>query len=298
MVKKSLVSAPGKIILSGEHSVVYGQPAVLGAINRRLFIEIEKSEDKLEIISDEDTVLAYYALQKIEEFLGKKINNFKIKIKSEIPINRGMGSSAALSVAMVGGVFHWLNEEWNKSLINRIAYEIEKKQHQNPSGCDNSISLFGGLIIFQKGKIKKLDFADLPNFILLDSGQAVESTGEMVSRVSAKSQKIFNKIGDITLRLIEVLKKGKPDGFKNLISENERLLEKLGVVGEKAKKIIREIEDLGGAAKICGAGGVKEGSGILLCYHQKQEILLGFAKKNQIPNYQLKFEKEGLRNEN
>ncbi|MBL7150730.1 mevalonate kinase [Candidatus Microgenomates bacterium] len=298
MVKKSLVSAPGKIILSGEHSVVYGQPAVLGAINRRLFIEIEKSEDKLEIISDEDSALAYYALQKIEEFLGKKINNLKIKIKSEIPINRGMGSSAALSVAMIGGVFRWFNREWDKNLIYKIAHKIERKQHQNSSGCDISISLFGGLIIFQKGKIKKLDFTDLPNFILLDSGQAVESTGEMVSRVSAKSQNFLNKMGDITLRLIEVLKKGKPDGFKNLILENERLLEKLGVVGEKAKKIIREIEDLGGAAKICGAGGIKKGSGILLCYHQEPEILLSFAKKNQIPSYQLKLEKEGLRNEN
>ena len=297
MVKKSIVSAPGKIILSGEHSVVYGKPAILSAVNRRLFVEIEKDNNKKEIISDEGSALAYHALKKTEEFLGEKIDNLKIKIKSEIPTNRGMGSSAALAVAIVGALFRRLGIEWDKDLINRIAYEIEKKQHQNPSGGDNSVSLFGGLIVFQKGKIEKLDFADLPNFVLLDSGRAIESTGDMVSAVRAKSQTIFEKMRKVTLRLIEVLKKEQLGYLKRLISENERLLEELGVVGKKAKRIIRKIEDLGGAAKICGAGGIKEGSGILLCYHQNPNILLEFAKRNNLDNFRLKLGEEGLRDE-
>jgi mevalonate kinase len=304
MVKKSFVSAPGKIILSGEHSVVHGQPAVLTAVNRRLFVKIETSKKGIEIFSDEPTGLVEFALQKTGRLLGKRLDNLKITIKSEIPVNRGMGSSAALAVAMVGGLFRWLDREWDKNLINQIAYEIEKKQHQNPSGADNSIACFGGLIVFQKGKIKKLKGVSLPVLVLLDSGRASESTGELVSRVSAKFQipnskfqKILNEMGNVTLRLIEVLKKRRSSDFQNLILENERLLEELGVVGNKAKKIIRKIEDFGGAAKICGAGGIKAGSGILLCYHQKPSVLLDFAKKNKIPSYQLRLGDKGLRNE-
>ena len=291
------VSAPGKIILSGEHSVIYGKPAILVAANRRLFVEIEKSKGKPEIISDEDLGLAYFALQKIEEFLGEKINNLKIKIKSEVPVNQGMGSSAALSVAMVGGFFRWFNKKWDKNLIYKIAREIERKQHQNSSGCDISISIFGGIIIFQKGKIEPLEIKDWPNFVLFDSGKTVESTGEMVSLASQKSPAIFEKMEKVTVRLIEVLEKGQFNYLKQLIFENEKLLEELGVVGKKAKEIIKKIENLGGSAKICGAGGIKEGSGILLCYHQNPETLLDFAKKNKIPSYQLKLGEEGLRDE-
>lgn len=300
MVKKSFVSAPGKIILSGEHSVVHGQPAVLTAVNRRLFVTIKKNKNNLEIIADEPIDLAEFALQKTSQLLGEKIKNFKITIKSEIPVNRGMGSSAALAVAIVGGLFRWLNKEWDKDLINQIAYEIEKKQHWNPkgpSGADNSIACFGGMIVFQKGKIKKLKGVNLPDFVLLDSGRAIESTGEMVSLASKKPPAIFKKMGKVTLRLIEVMKKKKQASLKNLILKNERFLEELGIVGDKAKIIISQIENLGGSAKICGAGGIKAGSGVLLCYHQKPGILLDFAKKNKIPSYQLRSGEEGLRNE-
>ena len=70
------------------------------------------------------------------------------------------------------------------------------------------------------------------------------------------------------------------------------------MVGDKAKAIIREIESLSGSAKVCGAGGVKKGSGILLCYHQKPEILLNFSQRNKIPSYRLKLGEEGARSEN
>lgn len=307
MVKKSLVSAPGKIIISGEHSVVYGQPALLSAINKRLYVQIEENNQGVRIMADEPTELAEYALEKTREFLGERINHLKIKIKSEVPVNRGLGSSAALSVAMVGALFRWVGREWNKSLINQLALTIEKKQHQNPSGGDNSVSCFGGLMAFQQGKIRRLKTKfDFQKFILIDSGQAIESTGEMVAGVgrkfqapNSKTQKILDELGKITLRFIEEFKDPRHfDYSKCLISKNQRLLEKLGVVGKKAQRLVRLIEEQGGAAKICGAGGVKEGSGVLLCYHQNPKILLDFTQKEQIPYFKLKLGEEGLRDEN
>lgn len=311
MVNKVIkVSAPGKIILSGEHSVVYGQPAILATINKRLYVEIKKGTGPIKIITDENPELADYALSKIQKMINRKINHLKITIISEIPINHGLGSSAALAVALTGGLFRWFGKKWNKNLINQIAFEIEKKQHGNPSGADNSIATFGKMIIFQKGKIKSLRIPKfpkhpkLPNFIYLDSGPAIESTGEMVSHVSSlvsrvTYRKIIKELGQTTLRFIQTLNApNSPNALILLLSQNQRLLEDLGVVGQKAKKIAREIENLGGAAKICGAGGLKKGSGILLCYHQSPQGLLNFAQKNNLKNYQLKLGAEGLRNEN
>ncbi len=309
------VSAPGKIILSGEHSVVYGQPAILTAINKRLYVEIKKGRGSTKIITDQNPELVHHALfnvipAKAGIYTNKKMfNNLKITIRSEIPVNRGLGSSAALAVALTGALLRWFNQKWNKKLINQIAFEIEKKQHGNPSGADNTIALHGGTIIFQKGKIKRLKVSHLPQFVFIDSGLASETTREMVKIVNAKIknqnaklqfkiQNLINNLGKVTAQCIKTLKEKNSNQLKFLIRENERLLEELGVVGEKAKRIIKEIESLGGAAKICGAGGLKKGSGILLCYHQNPQVLLNFAQKSHLKNYQLKLGAEGLRNEN
>ncbi len=111
----------------------------------------------------------------------------------------------------------------------------------------------GGWLKFQQGKwqVMKLLFKTV---ILINSGKPKESTGEMVRLVAKGNYKQeFKMMG-------ELVNRWRPE----LIQENERLLEKIGVVGEKAKKIIRQIEAGGGQAKICGAGGVKAGSGVIL----------------------------------
>lgn len=330
-MEKAKVSAPGKIILSGEHSVVYGQPAIVTALDKRLFVEIKEGKGKTEIITDEDPDLAYYALLKTEEFLKEKLPALKIKIGSEILVNRGLGSSAALSVAVVAALFNYLKKELDKdllhrlpgasrrpsevrvgqprtklscekALINQIAFEIEKKQHGQPSGCDNSIATFGGTIEFRKGKIKPLRIKPNFDFLLIDSGRAVENTGEMVALVRRKfnylkTKKVIKKIGKVTVQLIKEFKRRDFNKLKlkTLIAENEKLLEELGVVGEKAQKITREIEDIGGTAKICGAGGIKSGSGIILGFHQNQGKLKSLLRKQNIAFFKAKIHQKGVR---
>lgn len=312
MAKKRsvVVSAPGKIIISGEHGVVYGEPALLAAINRRLLVKINENKEGVKIVADEPEDLAWYAFQKIKEGLGEKINGgLRIKISSGVPVARGMGSSAALAVAMTGALFRYFKRPWDKNLINRIAYQIEKKQHGNPSGCDNSIACFGGFLWFQKKdedfKIKPLKFDfKLPKFVLLDSGRAKETTGEIVAEVKGKIknkkekiERILNSLGKVTIKTVSCFKQANFALLPGLIRENERLLEELGVVGEKAKKIITKIEKLGGAAKICGAGGVKEGSGVILCYHQEPKVILGFAKRQKLTHFPVDLGVPGVQDE-
>lgn len=303
----SLVSAPGKIIFSGEHSVVYGQPALLAAINRRLFLGVEKAA-KTKIITHEPGKLAQLAFEKTIKVLKESPEGIEITINSQIPVARGLGSSAALAVAMVGGLFKYFKKPRPKSLINQIAFEIEKKQHGNPSGGDNSIVCFGGVLRFQKRAGKFImeplrTKLDLSRFVLLDSGRAEETTGEMVGQVNKKlsrEKKMAQKItlmGKLTKAMIASFENADFTCLPELIRENQRLLEEIGVVGKKAQKIIKKIENLGGAAKICGAGGLKTGSGVILGYHQEPSLVLALAKKEKLVHFPVKLGGKGLKDE-
>lgn len=314
MAKKLIkVSAPGKIILSGEHAVVYGQPEIVTAINRRLWLtikEIKSSFKGLTFFSQESPDLLKFAAEKVFEILNRRPKkSLEIRVDSEIPIGSGLGSSAALAVAVAAGFFKYFNEPFNKEKINEIAYEIEKKQHGSPSGGDNTIVTYGGLLWYRKETefLKvftplKFKTSNLLEFVLINTGRPQETTGEMVTAVrrfydqnKIKAEKILKEFEKVTRQISVALKQERKKEMMLAIKRNERLLEKLGVVGVFAKKIIREIEKKGGVAKICGAGGRKKASGILLAWHPKKEIVFEVAKKRNLSAFEVKLGEEGVK---
>lgn len=261
------VSAPGKIILSGEHAVVYGYPAILSAVNKRLTISA----------------------------LGDKK-----KIDSDIPIGCGMGSSAAYAVAISAINRVLKREKWDLAEINRQAYKMEKKQHGNPSGGDNTISTYGGFLWYRKETESFKTFSPItikrkiPEFYILDSGKPEETTGEMVAGVK-KSIRIFGRMEYITKSFLRFLTGEENSDFGELIRENERLLEKIGVVSDSTIKLIKNIEKLDGSAKISGAGGKKSGSGILLVFHKDLEVIKHFADKSNFKLIKVRLGEEGVK---
>lgn len=307
-MKRVKVSAPGKIILSGEHAVVYGCPAILTAINRRLTVLVTPFF-KNKIITPEPPALAKFARDFVLKTLSKPKEKLKIKISSEIPVGCGMGSSAALAVAMTTALFKFFNQSFDKEKINEIAYEIEKKQHGNPSGGDNTIVTYGGFLWYRKEAeflklFKPLNFnlERLPSFVLINTGRPVETTGEMVASVGKlyernprQTEEIFNEIEKTTKQLLIAFRQVDNKAVGEAIRENERLLEELEIVSDSAKKIIREIEQEGGVAKICGAGGIKKGSGIILAFHPEKKLPFAIARKRNLPAFEVKLGEEGVR---
>ena len=292
MKVKIIYSAPAKAILSGEHAVVYGKPALATAINLRLkFIVTKlarsykdsKSMKEINFISDE--VKKYLIIQKIK-YVDKPFN---YKIESEIPVGRGLGSSAALSVASVASFLEfYTGKQFDKKIINDIAFEIEKHFHSNPSGVDNYASCFGGLIIYQKKvSLKKLNDKISKNIeknlLLIDSGKPEETTGEIVESVeSVKSvETLLNNIENETNNILSAIEKENVDQFKNSLFVNEKLLEELGIVSDRTKKLLKELSKFG-VGKVTGAGGRKKGSGFILFYTDQIDKLINYLIKRKI----------------
>lgn len=308
-------SAPGKLILSGEHSVVYGKPEIITAINRRLKVSVEEGKKKgkaLTFFSQESTGLLRFAVKKIFKILGKQPKkSLEIRVDSGIPVGSGLGSSAALAVAMTAALFKYFNRPFDKKKINEIAYEIEKKQHGTPSGGDNTISTYGGLLWYRKEteflklfKPLKFNSRKLPEFVLINTGRPVETTGEMVASVrkqyerkKTRIKKILSEMEKVTKEMLIALRKINKKKLMLVIKRNEQLLENLGVASPFAKGVIKEINKLGGAAKICGAGGKKKGSGIILAFHPQKRVLFKLAKKRDLQAFEVKLGEEGVRYE-
>ena len=322
-----IVSAPGKIHLLGEHAVVYGKPALLAAIDKRLYVEIRnptlrlrsgqesgiRKKEEIVIHTTEKKDLAWETIKVFQKaFSIDNLPPLEINITSQIPVGSGLGSSAALSAAMIGALMKFVKNIWNPNRINELVYEVEKIAHGNPSGADNTTVVFGGLVWFRR----EFDFLKsiwslpisaykIPHFVLIDTGRPMESTKEMVS-LAAKQydenrrsmENIFNDQEKETKKLLLSLRTGNMDELVSAIRSGERNLEKIGVVGDLAKKIIRDIEDMGGAAKICGAGGKKKGSGVLLCYHEDLSKIKKVAEKSKVSVSPVKLGGEGIRIEN
>lgn len=308
-MKKITVSVPGKVHLMGEHAVVYGKPALLAAVNLRMRITIEAGIGK--IISSEPVDHARYAITFLLDKL--KIDNpgkINVTIDSDIPAGFHLGSSAALAVGITGAMMYFYKKIWNPIRINELAYEIEKKQHGAPSGGDNTAVTMGGFLWFRKEleflkSMWQLPFkphSSLNHFFLINTGRPVETTGEMVALVKSKVQSQKSKMEKFmnlnelqTKRVTVALKEGNEVELIDAIRMGEKTLEGMGVVSKKVMPLMRHIEKAGGAVKILGGGGKKEGAGFLLCYHHKPEVVNQLCKPYGFPLQDITLGEEGIR---
>ncbi|OGM09464.1 mevalonate kinase [Candidatus Woesebacteria bacterium RBG_13_34_9] len=305
---KTCTSASGKIILSGEHAVVYGFPALVTAINCRAKVFLEENNNGISVYPSFARIFILAGLKRIEKILKTEFRGFNLYIDSKIPVGSGMGSSAAIAVCLSAAILHYKKFPLDLERINELAYEMEKINHGKPSGVDNAVSTYGGFLWFRKESEKFKIFSKvvpekkLPKLLIVDSGKPEETTRDMVFLVSEKYkrhpkkvEKIFLRIEDITKAFLQYILNEKKLVLRELIKENERLLEELGVVSDSTKALIKEIEKLGGAAKISGAGGRKTNSGVVITYHQNNDVLLDFAKKKNLKVFPVRLGMKGVK---
>ncbi|WEU39705.1 MAG: mevalonate kinase [Candidatus Odinarchaeum yellowstonii] len=274
-------SAPGKCILTGEHSVVYGLPALAVAINMRAkatvksyekgetFIHAKQFNKKIRlpispdknIIVDNDLQPIYISVVKTLEFL--KINDgVEVHIDSSIPDASGLGSSAAVAVATVKAVSEFFGIHLKENEISSLSLESEKIVHGSPSGIDTTISIYGGGILFKKGSVVKVKTpSDIP--LIIGDTLKKRNTGKMVSKVREnylKYTEIFKPIltamGRISMQAKKYLEIPELSKLGELLNINQALLESLGVSTVDLEKLVYAAREAGAyGAKLTGAGG-------------------------------------------
>jgi len=251
---KVSASTRGKVILFGEHAVVYGKMALVASISMGVKAQVEESgaADKSELV------------KKAIEVAGGD-ENIQLRIESELPIGSGLGSSAAVSACVIKAVRQYLGEPVDNDELFQLTMECERLAHGNPSGVDPACVVYGGLIAFIKGQpFERLQIKNKVKFLLVNSGQPSESTMQMVEKVADNSRKnkIIEEIGEIAILAKEEIVRERD--ITELINRNGLLLEELGVVGLKAKKLSQKLRLMGAGVKITGAGGLTTGSGMMI----------------------------------
>jgi mevalonate kinase len=297
-------SAPAKIILFGEHFVVYGSPAILAAINKRVSVDTYTTigeEDKIVIRSDIGVAGRYSndgefnALEggmkskavldplysAIKEVLlvrnEKKRIGIEVCISSKVPPGIGLGSSAASCVATVAAVASLFQKNPSKQKVCELAIRSEKLIHKKTSGADCYVSTFGGLMqYYSKSKnFKNIETKGLLSLVVASTG-VKHSTSELVTGV--KRFKDTNKLlfesltkqaSDICLQACTAIESGKLDKIGALMNENQILLQQIGISHYKVHEIIDICSKAGAiGAKITGAGG---GGAVIALAESKQE---------------------------
>ncbi len=204
-----------------------------------------------------------------------------LRISSEIPIGSGIGSSASLAVAIAKAVSGVYGKNLSNEEVNNLAYEIEKFKHGAPSGGDNSACCFGGLLWFQKGSPNNIIMPlrdeiphKLENFVLVYTKPPVKTTGELVQQVRNLDDvfryKRMKHIGKLAHEMREILKNKNYNRMKEIINDTHKNLAELGVSIKEIDEIAETVRKIGGAAKLCGAGG----GGIMLCWHEDKNKLV------------------------
>jgi mevalonate kinase len=272
---ESKASAPGKVILFGEHFVVYGVKAILCSIDKRITVTAEKIKENkiliksnignLELEPNKDISKIKSPLKPFYYLANKIIQNknvgIRIKVESEIPLGVGLGSSSACCVAGAAAISR-LFSDTPKEEILKLAIEAEKTIFQNTSGADCTICTFGGIMQYDKENgFSKIKFE--PKFHLVIANSNIKHSTELIVKdvksFKEKNEDEFSNLckneGKLVEDVLELLKKNNIKGLGEKINENQRYLETIGISNEKIRKMIQIGKESSFGAKITGAGG-------------------------------------------
>ena len=308
----SIAKAPGKIILFGEHFVVYNNRAILGAIDKYATVTSEKTNTDNILISSslgQSSIKKDEDVGKVEKkfrpffYIAKKViekNNFdkgiSIKIESNIPIGAGLGSSSACCVAASASIANLFSDTTDKEILE-LAIQAEKTIFPNSSGADCTVSVYGGIIEYQKEKgFTKIDTENEFFFLIIDSEQihATDKVVERVKKFKEENKDVFAELCSEEERLItkalDSMKSNDLETIGKCMAQNEIFLEQIGVSNDVLLSITKEIEMITFGAKITGAGD----GGCIIALTQKDDDLSEYVNTTKYQTHHVSIQKTGM----
>ncbi len=269
--------APGKVILFGEHAVVYGRPAIAVPVTEvQAAVTVEESNVPGVVIHALDIGQRVEVLRAPpHEPLSLTVRNalahlnleprqvsLSLFIRSSIPVASGLGSGAAVATAIVRALFTHLSHPVQAAEVSAIVYETEKIYHGTPSGIDNTVIAYEQPVYFCRGQPMTILAVGQPFWLAIADTGRPSLTGEAVADVRAawrrareKYEHIFDQIGDVVEQARAAIAGGEVELLGPLMDANQRLLRRLQVSSPELERLIAAAHD-GGArgAKLSGGG--------------------------------------------
>ena len=270
---KSIASAPGKIILFGEHFVVHGTKAILAAIDKRVTVTSTFTDNKTIKVNSQLGTIEVPISSSHEEvksefrpfvYLANKIINseqnvsgLEITIDSDIPIGVGLGSSSACCVAATASISELFNELSSEEIL-KMSIEAEKTIFPDTSGADCTVCTYGGMIEYPS--IEKIDNTFDLNLLIVNSmiPHNTKNSVEKVNKFKENDEERFSQLCDLETKLIDevvtAMKNNDATAFGLKMSENQKYLEEIQISNDTLRDMISSLKEISLGTKITGAG--------------------------------------------
>ncbi len=284
----TVASAPGKIILFGEHAVVYGRPAIAVPVTQ-VHADVEVAESSrpgiwihapnVELDAELNTLPSDHPLAAVIHNLffslgisphplpspsgrGSKGEGLDITINSTIPVASGLGSGAAVSVALVRALSSALGRPLSDDQVNAFAYEIERLHHGTPSGIDNTVITYASPVYFIKGHpIETLKVGRPFTLVIGDTGipaptkQSVGDVRRLWTKNNLRMEQVFDEVAQISLMARRIIESGQPEMLGDLMNQNHAFLQEMTVSSPELDSLVRAARKAGAlGAKMSGGG--------------------------------------------
>ncbi len=274
-------SAPGKVILLGEHFVVRGARALVASIGLRVKVRarrlpewpIRVESTRLGLQGEIGPGLGLRGPRELEPVaavlrglasLGVSLVPARIVIDGNLPMGAGLGSSAAVSAAVALAYSRLAGASLSKAEIFRAALEGERVVHEKPSGVDTAVAVYGGFLVYRRGEEPTRVDAALPKgttLVLADSG-VKRRTGDVVSHVlrraeatSPASDLVYRAADSLVDQALEAMRKGDAERLGALFDLAHGLLAGLGASSLALERLVYTARAAGAlGAKLTGAG--------------------------------------------
>jgi mevalonate kinase len=294
MAKVTDATAPGKIILFGEHAVVYGEPAIavpLRQLRATASVETAPPGSGLTLIAaDLDRVIPIETASENEplaamarltlEHLNASTPDATLTIRSDIPIASGLGSGTAVSTAMARALAAYLGYELPPADVSQLVYAVEKLYHGTPSGVDNTVIAYEMPVFFVRGQALET-FEISGNFVFLIGDSGVPSSTRIAvgdvrrgwQKKPERYEQLFRKIGSLVREARSLFDTGGSlDLLGVLMDQNHRLLRELSVSSAQLDGLVQAAREAGAVgAKLSGAG--RGGNMIALVEPQDSDVV-------------------------